>query len=63
MAWFRIAFAKNAFVKSWGCHTGESMSKIFKTQTGLTMIGATGKTQYMTHELPILSTAGGRWVR
>jgi hypothetical protein len=39
------------------------MSKMFKTQTGITMIGATGKTQYMTHELPVLSSPTGRWVR
>jgi len=59
----RGIFARDAFVKSWGCHTGESMSKKWSAATGVKMIGAVGKTQYMTHELPILSTAGGRWVR
>ncbi len=39
------------------------MSKIFKTQTGVTMIGASGKTQYMTDELPVLANATGRWIR
>jgi hypothetical protein len=59
----RGIFARDAYVKSWSCHTGESMNKIFKTQTGATMIGATGKTQYMTDELPILSSPDGKWVR
>ena len=59
----RGIFARDAFVKSWGCHTGESMSKKFASATGARMIGAIGKTQYMTDELPILSTPGGRWVR
>lgn len=59
----RGIFARNAYVKSWSCHTGESMSKIFKTQTGVTMIGASGKTQYMTDELPVLANATGRWIR
>jgi hypothetical protein len=59
----RGIFARGAFVKSWSCHTGESMSKKFYAATGVRMWGATGKTQYMTDELPVLSTAGGRWTR
>ena len=59
----RGIFSRDAFVKSWGCHTGESMSKKFVAATGMPMVGAIGKTQYMTDELPILSSAGGRWVR
>lgn len=59
----RNAFAKNAFAKSWGCHTGESMSKKFAQATGVRMWGAVGKTQYMTETLPILSSDGGRWTR
>jgi hypothetical protein len=59
----RGIFAKNAFVKSWGCHSGESFSKKFASATGGKMIGAKGKTQYMDEELPILSSAGGYWVR
>jgi hypothetical protein len=54
-------FARNAIVKSWGCHTGESMSKKWYEATGARMIGATGKTQYMTNELPVLISSGGRW--
>ena len=59
----RGIFARNAYVKSWGCHTGESFSRKFASATGGKMIGAKGKTQYMDEELPILSTAGGYWVR
>ena len=54
-------FARGAFIKSWGCHTGEQMSKKFKAATGFTMVGAIGKTQYMMEELPILSSANGKW--
>ena len=57
----RSAFARNATVRSWGCHTGESMSKKWRNAVGNRMYGAVGKTQYMTHELPILSSPNGRW--
>src|SRR3954469_13817127 len=59
----RGLFTRDAFVKSWSCHTGESMNKKWKSATGVAMIGAIGKTQYMTDELPVLSTEGGRWVK
>ena len=59
----RGLFASDAFVKSWSCHTGESMSGRWKSATGVGMIGAIGKTQYMTDELPILSSPNGRWTR
>ncbi len=54
-------FDKAAFVKSWGCHTGESMSQVFKRLTGVRMWGAVGKTQYQTDELPKLAGRWGRW--
>lgn len=64
---FRIKrgiFTKDAFVKSWGCHTGESMSKAWRRATGTRMIGAIGKTDYAYGHLrgwvPALST-GSRW--
>lgn len=57
----RGIFARDAFVKSWGCHTGESMSSKFRSATGVKMIGANGKTAYQTDELPIVSTPGGSW--
>jgi hypothetical protein len=58
----RRSFARGAYVKSWGCHTGESMSKKWKAATGVPMWGAIGRTQFMMEELPILSTPGGHWV-
>ena len=60
----RGIFTRDAFVKSWGCHTGESMSKAFRQATGKRMIGAIGKTDYAHGHLrgwiPALST-GARW--
>ena len=58
----RSSFAPNAFVKSWGCHTGESFSQKWHRATGTKMWGAIGKTQYLTHDLPVLSSHNGRWV-
>ena len=58
----RHAFAKDAFVKSWGCHTGEEISKHWHAATGVRMWGALGKTQFMDEELPILVSTGGKWV-
>lgn len=54
-------FTADAFVKSWGCHTGESMSGVFRRLTGIRMWGAVGKTQYQTDDLPKLSGRWGRW--
>lgn len=59
----RGIFTRDALVKSWGCHTGESMHRKWKAATGVPMWGAIGKTQYMTDELPVLSSASGRWVK
>jgi hypothetical protein len=58
----RRAFARDAYAKSWGCHTGESMSKKWRDATGTRMSGALGKTQFMMEELPILTSPGGKWV-
>ncbi|RFC45398.1 MAG: hypothetical protein DVB28_000571 [Verrucomicrobia bacterium] len=54
-------FTKDAYVRSWGCHTGESMSAHFLRATGVPMWGAEGKTQYRTDELPALAERSGRW--
>jgi hypothetical protein len=54
-------FTRDARVQSWGCYTGESMSRMWYKATGAKLIGAVGKTQYMTNELPILVSASGRW--
>ena len=58
----RGIFVHNAAIKSWGCHTGESMSKKWYAATGTRMLGAIGRTDFSTGELPIISTAGGKWV-
>ena len=60
------AFAKNAYCKSWGCHTGESMSRAWKKATGASMVGAIGKTDYSFMHLRNWAVAlgeGARWTR
>ncbi|HEY8899850.1 MAG TPA: hypothetical protein VIM61_05515 [Chthoniobacterales bacterium] len=58
----RGIFTRDAFVKSWGCHTGETMSAYWKRATGKKMIGAIGKTDYSggptTNYMPVVN---GRW--
>jgi hypothetical protein len=58
-------FARGAFAKSYGCHTGESMSKKWLAATGIPMWGVIGKTQYMMEELPVIVGHNGiapKWV-
>lgn len=62
----RSAFHKKAFCKSWGCHTGESMTAKWRSALGMPLYGALGKTDYVPTgrgQLPVLSTAAGDWVR
>ncbi len=59
----RSAFHRKAFIKSWGCHTGESMSKYWRLAVGIPMIGAIGKTDYSPGYIPVLSSKNGRWTR
>ncbi len=59
----RGVFTPDALVRSWGCHTGESMSQRFRSATGVPMWGFVGKSQYLTHELPVAATTTGRWTR
>ena len=56
-------FTKDALVRSWGCHTGESMSGHWRSATGVPMWGLTGKSQYLTDELPVPATVAGHWTR
>lgn len=58
----RNVFARGAIIRSWGCHTGEQMSKKWFNATGTHMWGVIGKTQYMMEELPILTSPNGKWV-
>lgn len=58
----RGIFTKDAVIKSWGCHTAESMSKKWKQATGKRMIGAVGKTDYSVISVPgRMPVVNGRW--
>ncbi|MGH8046293.1 MAG: hypothetical protein ACREKL_03520 [Chthoniobacterales bacterium] len=58
----RGIFTRKAYVKSWGCHTGESMSRYWRLSTGKKMIGAMGKTDYSTIIEPgVMPAVEGRW--
>ncbi len=57
-------FTRRPYVKSWGCHTAESMSERWHYYTKTRMIGAFGKTDYSDswkNTLPYISTPGGYW--
>lgn len=45
-------FAPHAFIKSWGCHTGESMSRLWRKAIHQPMIGAVGPTNYADSDAP-----------
>jgi hypothetical protein len=61
------AFEKKATVKSYGCHTAESMSAAFYKHVRIKMWGAIGKTDYShisdgpNGTLPTISSGGGYW--
>jgi hypothetical protein len=60
------AFAPNAYCHSWGCHTAESMSAEWKRATGLTLVGAYGKTDYSNGHLTgwkVQLAPGASWRR
>lgn len=60
------AFAGKASCQSWGCHTAESFSKVWKRKTGAWMVGANGKTDYSyMHERnwEVGLSPGSYWVR
>lgn len=56
-------FAPNAYCKSWGCHTGESMSGVWKNATGVALEGAKGPTSYTEVGKGNLPVVKGSWVR
>ena len=56
-------FARNAVCKSWGCHTGESMSAIWRSSIGVPLIGAKGKTSYEVVGQGRLPLVSERWVQ
>jgi len=56
-------FASNAYCKSWGCHTGESMSAVWKSKLGIPLEGATGATTYTVISQGLLPVSRGSWRR
>lgn len=56
-------FNRNALCQSWGCHTGESMSTFWKRATGVTMVGAKGKTDYTELSFGRMPSVSGSWIR
>lgn len=56
-------FRRNAYCKSWGCHTGESMSEAWKRATGVPLEGAKGPTDYTVVGQGHLPRVKGSWAR
>jgi len=56
-------FSSNAYCKSWGCHTGESMSAFWKKATGVTLEGARGPTSYTLVGQGTMPVVKGSWLR
>ena len=56
-------FADNAYCKSWGCHTGSSMSGVWKRHLGLPLEGARGKTLYTMVGQGQMPQGFGGWTR
>jgi hypothetical protein len=59
----RGIFSRNSQCQSWGCHTGESMSAVWKRNTGKTLIGVHGKTDYSVVGHGRMPAVVGNWVR
>ncbi len=60
------SFARKAYCQSWGCHTGESMSKLWRKATGVAMVGAIGKTDYSymhQRNWQVGLSPGSKWTR
>ena len=56
-------FDRNAYCKSWGCHTGESMSGFWKRATGVALEGARGPTSYVNVGRGTMPSVRGSWAR
>ena len=56
-------FDRNAYCKSWGCHTAESMSQAWRRKLGVPLEGAVGKTDYVTVGHGQMPAIVGRWAR
>ena len=56
-------FAPKAYCKSWGCHTGQSMSAVWKRHMGTILEGANGTTVYKHVGHGIMPIGYDGWVR
>lgn len=56
-------FSSTAYCKSWGCHTGESMSATWKKSIGVALEGARGPTSYTVVGQGQMPIVNGSWVR
>jgi hypothetical protein len=56
-------FDKNAHCKSWGCHTGQSMSAVWKSSVGIPLEGARGPTSYVDVGQGTMPVVHGSWTR
>jgi hypothetical protein len=56
-------FTRNSYCKSWGCHTGESMSQAWKNKLGVALEGARGPTIYNDVGQGSMPAVRGSWVR
>ncbi len=56
-------FDRNVYCKSWGCHTGESMSAAWKRALGVSLEGARGPTTYTVVGQGKMPEVRGSWVR
>lgn len=56
-------FVKDAYCKSWGCHTGQSMSAAWKRATGVPLEGAKGPTDYTVVGQGKMPVVRGSWAR
>ena len=56
-------FSRKAHCQSWGCHTGESMSKVWNSRMGNVLVGAAGKTDYVPVGQGHMPSVSGTWVR
>ena len=59
----RTIFKSNAYCKSWGCHSGESMNSYWRAAFGVKLIGAKGKTDYSALSNGRMPTVNGSWVQ
>lgn len=59
----RRPFTLHTVCKSWGCHTGESMSQHWRNATGVPMVGARGKTDYSALSFGKMPAINGSWTQ